>query len=240
MQIILRLILIPIICSLLTCNVARSEDTTSDENPKSAQGKKYSSSFVSFRKFDDLMKDICEEWKADGRLNEIYPELLAAAKKESPCKPCRSFARAFEVACNRIVAVDAEAAKPKKTSKKKKEKEGEEPAETPTPAPSPTKAPIMQSLPSTAVLDLISRLAVGLEAFGQDDDRVIEATKFLIDLFLGIGAKDGKPQQYFDIMCAYLGAPWNDEMPEDAPEEAIEAQKKKNAPKKEEEWQDFF
>jgi hypothetical protein len=166
----------------------------------------------SFARFNYLFKALCEGLEAEGRRARVFEVSKAGLQQELDCTPCRAFYRQLIQTCAppRWRWVQAT---PTPSPTPIVAEEGDElPTPEPTvPQPTPTPTPVgtpPARYPSAAVLDVASRLSVGLYEMDPGEGSPLQAVKSFEARIFGIKELTPGERDYFGVLSAYLLSAW--------------------------------
>jgi hypothetical protein len=210
-----RVICVAVLACVVTICSANAEDdgfTPPDAKPTKTEPKPREAKVFSFGRFEAPLRDICREMELDGRRTKLVQLSEVERKGNADCASCRALWKSIYWACRDSAVLDTKDAskgKKKEPERPKEEGEGEEGAEEAPPEPTPTPKPL-QRYPTTAMLDLTSRLSVSLYKQDPGTGGYHKALESFANTLTRDPSLTPAERDYYSVFVSFLMASWAD------------------------------
>ncbi len=204
-----------VLACVLTASAVDAEDdgfAPPDTRPTKAEAKPRESKVYSFGRFETPLREICREMELDGRRTKLV-QLSEVERKGNPdCASCRALWKSIYWACRDSAILDTKDAskgKKKKLEQSKERPETDGAAEQAPPEPTATPKPL-QRYPTTAMLDLTSRLSVSLYNQDPGTGGYYKALQSFADTLTRHPSLTPGERDYYAVFVSFLMASWVD------------------------------
>lgn len=204
-----------VLACVLTAPVVEAEEdglTRPNTKPTVAEAKPRESKVFSFARYETALREICREMELDGRRTKLV-QLSEVERKGNPdCSSCRALWKSIYWACRDSAVLDMKGSskeKKKKPEGPKEESEKDRAAGQPRPQPTATPRPL-QRYPTTAMLDLTSRLSVSLYSQDSGTGGYYKALQSFVETLTRHPSLTPAERDYYAVFVSFLMASWVD------------------------------
>jgi hypothetical protein len=186
--------------------------TPPDAKPTKVEPKVRESKVFSFGRFEAPLREICREMELDGRRTRLVQISEVERKGNADCASCRALWKSIYWACRDSAIVELKGNSKKNKTKPEAAKaaeEGEHAGDAPVPEPTPTPKP-PQRYPTTAMLDLTSRLSVSLYNQDPGPGGYFKALQSFSNTLTRHPSLTPGERDYYSVFTTFLMASWAD------------------------------